>query len=240
MHAVSLDKLRASGPVLAVALLISLVMFAIVGYLHFAERVPAYQLIDDPAPYLGVEWYTGLLSHLGVLLWCASAAVCGFAGYVLLDNGGARRHELSRLLLLFAVANLWLALDDLLLIHEQLARQLFGFESRHAGEGLILAVFAGLMALVFWTFRATIGRTEYLLLIAAILSLGASVAIDVGFQLEMDGNNPFREAVFSVSSGPHVNYIAEEILKLNGAMLWFAYVWRTAIAGVRWGMVGSG
>ncbi len=132
-----------------------------------------------------------------------------------------------------AVANLWMLVDDLWLIHEQLARLVFGKESQHTGEGLIFIVYAALIGSTFWHFRETIRTTQYLLLLVAIGSLGLSMAIDVSFQLELDGRNTFRETVLSVSWGANAIDIAEEILKLNGALLWIFYFAQTSYRGVR-------
>lgn len=224
---------RSSFEILLAGLVVSLAVFAIVGFLHFDDRTPAYQLLDDPTDFSGVKWYTGLFSNLVVLFWCASATVCGFAGYSLKGSSSIDVQELSRMLLWLCAANIWIMLDDLLLVHEQAARLTFGKEFQHFGEGLILAIYIGAVGSLLWRYRATIVRREPLVLLAAVASLGASIAIDVGFQLELGGNNPFRETVLSVSWGATVIDIAEEILKLNGALLWFVYWTRIGLAAVR-------
>ena len=239
-HGAGAKKARASfgwlrGPKawLPAVLTITLVTFGIVGYLHFGERVPAYQLMDDPVSFAGLEWYTGVLSHVVVLLWCASAAACGFAGLLMRGSGDTHLHRLSRFLVLLAVSSLWLTFDDLLLLHEQVARHLVGREYQHHGEGVLFVLYAVVMAGCFWRFRRAIAHTEYVLLFGAIVSLLASAAIDVAFQLELGGNNLFRETVLSVGWGASFIDIAEEMLKLNGAMLWFVYCMRTGLGGVR-------
>ena len=221
------------GLLLLVVLMLSLVTSVSVGYLHFGERVRAYQLMDDPASYAQVEWYTGVLSNVVVLLWCAAAAICGFAGFLLRASDDTRLRASRRFLLLLAVSSLWLTFDDLLLLHEQLARHLVGREYQHHGEGVVFALYGFVMASCFWRFRATIARTEYALLIGAVVSLLASAAIDVSFQLEMNGNNLFRETILSIWWGASFIDITEEMLKLNGALLWFAYLVRTSLSGVR-------
>ena len=228
----SFEWVRWPGLSLPVVVMISLVTFGAVCYLHFGDHVRAYQLMDDPVSYAKLEWYTGILSNAVVLLWCASAAICAFSGVLLRSSGDAYLRRLSRFLILLAVSNLWLTLDDLLLVHEQVARQLVGRASQHAGEGIEFALYAAVMAACFWRFRATIARTEYVLLAGAVVSLLASAVIDVGFQLELGGNNLFRESVLSVSWGPSLIDISEELLKLNGAMLWFVYFLRTGLSGV--------
>lgn len=227
------DRRYTSAFVLIGVLLASVLAFAVVAYLHFDDHIPAYQLLDDTTDFSGVKWYTGLLSNLVILLWCASAAVCGFAGLSLRRLATPEQQNLSRLLLLLAAANVWIMFDDLLLVHEQVARLVFGKEWQHVGEGLIFAAYASVVALVLWKYRATIEQTQYLILLAALFSFGASITIDVVFQLELNGNNLFRETVLAASWGPGVIDIGEEILKLNGAMLWFLYFSMTAMQGVR-------
>ena len=223
---------RRPGTVLPVVLMVSLATFAAVCYLHFGQQVRAYQLMDDPVSYAKLEWYTGVLSQVVVLLWCASAAVCGFAGLLMRGSGDTRLCRLSQFLLLLAVSSLWLTFDDLLLLHEQVARHLVGREYQDAGEGLLFVLYAVVMASCFWRFRTTIAQTEHILLAGSVVSLLASAAIDVGFQLELGGNNLFRETVLSVAWGAPVIDIAEEMLKLNGAMLWFVYLMRTGYSAV--------
>ena len=218
---------------LPAVLMISLVASVIVGFLHFEDRVPAYQLMDDPASYAHLEWYTGVLSNVVVLLWCAAAAVCGFAGFLLRGTDDTHFRRLSQFLVLLAVSSLWLTFDDLLLLHEQVARHLVGREYQHHGEGVLFVIYGIVMAGCFWRFRSTIARSEYALLIGSVVCLLASAAIDVAFQLELDGNNLFRETVLSVPWGASFIDITEEMLKLTGAMLWFAYCIRTGSSGVK-------
>jgi hypothetical protein len=189
--------------------------------------------MDDPASYAKLEWYTGVLSNVVVLLWCAAAAVCGFAALLLRGSDETTLRRSSQFLGLLAVSSLWLTFDDMLLLHEQMARHLVGREYQHQGEGVLFGCYAVVMAGCFWRFRTTIARTEYVLLIGSIVSLLASAAIDVSFQLEMNGNNLFRETILSVWWGASFIDIAEEMLKLNGALLWFVYLMRTGLSGVR-------
>ena len=109
-RAVTIGQLRSNASILAIAVLISLGTIALVAYL----------LISDPAPYVGMPWYLDPVSHAGILLWVAAASVCAFAAAVLRDSGDEGRRQFSRLLLVLSTATLWMALDDLLLIHEEL------------------------------------------------------------------------------------------------------------------------
>ena len=224
---------------LLVALVLCLAVLALITYLHFDDHVHAYQLLDDSTSWAGVKWYTGFLSHVVVLLWCASAALCGFATTALRGSDDAELRGLCRFLSVMAVVNIWLTLDDLFLFHEQTARLLVGRSSQHEIEGVIFGLYALSLAAIFWWHRTVIARMDYPLLGMAIVSLLASAAVDVAFQLEMDGANIFRETVLSVSWGPTVTDITEEVLKLNGAVLWLSFFFLGGFAGVRQLVAGS-
>jgi len=57
--------------------------------------------------------------------------------------------------------------------------------------------------------------------------------IDVLLTLDMGGNNFFLDAVLSVSWGGPIIDLTEEILKLNGVLIWFLYLFRTGYFVVR-------
>jgi hypothetical protein len=78
--------------------------------------VPAATLLRDPVTVRGGRFYDGLLSNLGVLIWCTTAAVSLFRGAEL----RARRpgDPLARFLLYAGALTVMLTLDDLFLIHE--------------------------------------------------------------------------------------------------------------------------
>lgn len=229
----SFGRRRRPGAVLPLTLLVGIVAFVVVCYLHFGRDVPAYQLMDDPASYAKLEWYTGMLSNVVVLLWCAAAAVCGFAGYLLPRNRDSDLGRLGQFVALLAVFSLWMTLDDMLLLHEQISRHLAGREYQHHAEGVLFVLYGVVLAGFFWRFRATIARTDFAFLIGAVVCLLASAAIDVAFQLELGGNNLFRETILAVQWGSSFIDITEEMLKLTGAMFWFVYCVRAACRGLK-------
>ncbi|MGH2561834.1 MAG: hypothetical protein ACRDJH_22455 [Thermomicrobiales bacterium] len=63
---------------------------------------------------------------------------------------------------MLAAVNAWMALDDLLVLHEDIAVRMLGWESRHVGEALFFGAYAVIMAVILWRFRLTIARTDYL------------------------------------------------------------------------------
>lgn len=224
-------QLRATAPVIAAVCLGSLAAFALVSALHFQMGFSPYVLLNDPSAVAAVPAYTGLLSYAGVLVWWAAASVCALGGVLLRRDG--RAGELARFLLVSAGVSGWFALDDLFTLHEKLGEGLFGSGSHHLGEALIYVAYAVILLIYFVRFRLTILQTDFLLLGAAVLSLSASVAVDVLVMVDLGGRNPLPQAVASRSWGDPVAYVAEELLKLNGIMFWFAFLASVSYRGLR-------
>jgi hypothetical protein len=229
----SRDQLKANLGLIGIIVLISVGIAVTIGFLHFADHVSVYRLISDPAPFVGMPWYFGSLSNAGVLLWTASAAVCLFVARLLWQSADRGRRRLSRLLTILGAGSLWFALDDLLLVHEQLGRLMFDEESRHTGEALVFGVYALFMLGCFVWYRDTVAQTAVVLLYAALFFLGVSVAIDTILQLDMGGNNYVLEIVLSRSWGGPTIDIVEDILKLCGSMLMLAYFFETGYIAIR-------
>lgn len=227
------EPLGTNGRILVVVALVSLATSVIVATLHFEGHVSVYRLISDPAPFVGMPWYFGSLSHAGVLLWTVSAAICVFASRLLWDSVDKGRRRLSRLLAILGGGSTWLALDDLLMIHEQLGRLMFGQESRHYGEALVFGAYAMFLLGCFVWYRDIVAQTEVVLLFGALISLTVSVAIDTVLQLDIGGNNYVLEIVLSRSWGGPAIDIVEDVLKLNGGMLMLAYFFRTGFNAVQ-------
>jgi hypothetical protein len=112
----------------------------------------------------------GILSNLGVLLWCASAAICLFAALGLRDPGSTAAF---RFLLCSAALSAYLLVDDFFMFHEELAPRYLGLHKDAVIAGLGAATCAYLLA--FWRL---IAQTQFVVLALAVGLLGASAAMD--------------------------------------------------------------
>lgn len=115
--------------------------------------------------------YYGLLSNFGVLLWCATTAICLFTALLCLS----KRTKISDAVF-FAAAGMftgWLMLDDFFLVHEDVLPA-FG-----VSQPLTYAVYAGLAISYFALSWKKIITYRTNLLIAALAFLGTSVVLDV-------------------------------------------------------------
>lgn len=113
---------------------------------------------------------TGVMSSLGILLWCAAASICGFAAMALRDR---RATESYRFLRASALLSTYLMLDDAFQFHEHLASRYFGLD-----EKAVFAVLGTAVAAYLLAFKEVIRKTNYAVLLLAVGFLSVSVAID--------------------------------------------------------------
>ncbi len=113
----------------------------------------------------------GLLSNLGVLMWCVTASVNGMAALVLWLNG--RRDILVWCLVFGAVTSLILCIDDLFLVHEEVLPY-FGVP-----QPLTVGVYGLITATYLACYRQILICNSPLLLIIALAGFGVSVGMDL-------------------------------------------------------------
>lgn len=186
--------------VLAFALGCPLAVLLVVAFQPWA---PPSELLRDPMAIV-IERsdccgpHLGLVSHLGVAAWTASAAIAGFGALCL---ACADRGIVTRFLLLAAAISFVLAADDLLMLHELVLPGL------GVPELLVYALY-GSAGLLHGGMALRLARqSELVLLLVALAGLGASVTMDTLGELV----------------GIHVPIGFEDGAKLIGASFWLAF-----------------
>ncbi|MBI3005429.1 MAG: hypothetical protein HYY49_08430 [Ignavibacteriales bacterium] len=183
---------------------------------------PLNHLVVDPADYLWdagtgfqIPAYVGLLSHLGTMLWSASAAFC-FIGAMLLVRGrqegepatvGSQRRSGRQFLFWSSAVCALLMFDDALLLHDRVFPYTFGVDER-----IVYVVYATFIILYVISFARRILATDYELLFLAASFVGASVLAD-------------RLLPFT----PLETFL-EDSMKFIGILFWAAYFGNAAIA----------
>jgi hypothetical protein len=131
--------------------------------------VSFYELTKDPIAGMvdSIPFYTSILSNLGIVFWCFTAAVQFFAAWILrrADSGSPE----SGFLFWSGLLTLVLMLDDFLLMHERLG---------HTIESVIFATYGILVAIISLAYRQLIFRTNYLVLVAALGFFMMSMVLD--------------------------------------------------------------
>lgn len=165
---------------------------------------------DNASPFLGS------LSNLGVLLWCAAAAICLFSALLLARarrQGGA-----GRFLLAFGLLTAWLAVDDLFLMHERLIPGLTGLPQNAIYGGYVAGV-----ALLLIVFGRQVLRSDFLLLLLALGFFAVSVLADMWLD---------RDFVW--------HHLIEDGSKLLGIVGWLGYLGRASMLAIISELSGEG
>jgi hypothetical protein len=198
------------------AICISVGILAVIG-IQTASLVagrPGMILTRDPVSLMGASPFIGLLSNIGILFWSSTTAIC-FIGALILRNSN-RNPAMSLFLLLSGIFSLVLTLDDLFLLHENVFPTYF-----HIYQPVTYTAYVVLTLVYLLVFYHLILRTEYLLLLAALLFLGMSLILD------------------SLFGYGNVRVLIEDSLKFVGILFWLAYFSRTVVLRVRGGDIGK-
>ena len=161
---------------------------------------PVYVFISDIAAISEVSPFYGVISTVGILFWCASAAICFFSSLLI------RREKLSLnfvwFFLISGIFTMILMLDDLFMLHEHIIPKFLRIPQR-----AILAGYPILAVLYLIRFRATIVQTYYEILLLAFGFLAISVVLDVIPNFLADWRPLFEDGA-----------------KLLGIVSWFVYL----------------
>jgi hypothetical protein len=150
----------------------------------------------DMASIANVHPLVGVVSNVGILLWCATATICLFGRSLLRQQG---LHAEARFLWWAALMTLVLLVDDLFMVHEYIAPVHF-----HLNEKLVLASYALATAAYLLSHRRLILSSNYQLLAAAMALFSASMLVDLA-----DGGGWWR--------------LAEDGCKILGIASWLGY-----------------
>jgi hypothetical protein len=179
-----------------IVLAVSSICLAAAIFVGHALDVRPSLFFRDPAATLSGSFATGWLSNFGAICWFGAAAVLLFAGSLVGDP--------ERLpLLAFGSLTLLLGVDDLFLLHEGLLPYV-------GVPGELLHVVYGLGA-ASWLIvcRDDIARSRWGLLVAGIVALSCSVAVD----LANDYGGLRGDGVYAL----------EDWAKLTGILFWAVY-----------------
>ena len=157
--------------VIAVIYVPALAIFAFTGLVSVYADIPIGFFLRDPTVTLGGHPLTGMQSNLGVLVWCAAAAICFFTGAIL--KNVTLDKTLSSFFLWSGMITSVLLLDDLFLFHDDLAIHYLKLD-----EKVILAGYFLVSAIYFVRFRKIILSSDWFLMFTAAVFFGSSIGID--------------------------------------------------------------
>lgn len=183
-------------------------VLAVIAIAASVSDVASGDLVRDPTAVLGGPFHAGVLSNIGVLGWTTAAAVSGFGAALVPDR------RFRRYLVATSALTAVLCLDDLLLIHDEVAPDHLGIP-----ENVVLVLLGLAAAAYAMVFRRelTAVADRWLLLAASLGWFGASVFLDV---------------VADDWFGRH-HFLVEDGCKFVGIIAWAAFVALTTLDRVR-------
>lgn len=134
-------------------------------------HVPVSNMTRDMAAIANVHPLTGVVSNVGILLWCAAAAICLFSSS-LLRNQGARAE--AGFLWWAGLMTTGLLVDDFFMFHEYIAPV-----HLHLNEKLVHASYFCVTAVYLLRHRRLILESNYWMLAAALGLFAVSTLVDV-------------------------------------------------------------
>jgi len=149
---------------LAVLMLIAIVLVSAVFQLTIDNFTRDISTIAQINPF------SGILSNLGIFLWCIAASTCFFAAILLRD---IKQAKYCSFLFSSALLSAYLMLDDAFLLHEDFVPKYFGINEK------VVFVILGIAVLLYLkSFMSVIVKTKYGTLLLAFAFLSLSVVID--------------------------------------------------------------
>lgn len=195
------QQIKNLTPFLIPSYLIVFVLFLTITIIGEYFNVPLSIFTRDPTQILNGHPLTGVISNIGILLWCSTSAICLFS-YVV--HYFSKRNTPSRFLLHSGLISLFLLLDDLFMFHETLFPKYF-----HLSEIVVYLIYLTIIVAYLLKFRKNILHAEHSLFQFALVFFAMSIFIDV-FVAE-------TELVFLIEDG----------FKLLGIVSWFLFFTRT-------------
>ncbi|OXU14750.1 hypothetical protein [Sedimentisphaera salicampi] len=146
---------------------------AMAASIFFQVSMPS--MTRDVTAIANIHPLSGALSNLGMVLWCVSAAVCGFAAIIL---RGFKPIGTFWFLLCSSLLSAYLLVDDLFLIHEVLSPCYLGLCEEFVFSALGIVLIGYIIV-----FRRIIMQTHFGALFLSLGFLAASAVIDVIVEL---------------------------------------------------------
>lgn len=198
--------MRMSARQLLITYVPSLAILLIMAAAGIFFEVHLPDLTRDVAAIAEIHPLSGVLSNLGVLLWCAAASICLFSALTL--RGFIAQEDYNFLLSTFLLSA-YLMLDDFFLFHEDLAGRYLKLDEYVVFGGLGVAVVIYLVR-----FRRLILQSNYIALFLALGFLATSAGMDkvVGPMFLEIG---------------HWEIFLEDGSKWLGIASWCSYCWHT-------------
>lgn len=187
-----------------VAYIVCLSLLAIIFFIGTKYNISFKTITGDPLSTIGAHPFTGAISNIGVLLWCATASICFFSGVIL----SFKNHKKESLFIISSgILTFVLLIDDLFMFHDYI---FYSFKQFKITQPITFSIYGILTIWYIYSFYKTIFSTRYIILGIAFFFLGMSVFTDL--IIENEG----------------LTYFIEDSFKFIGITSWMLYFTTTA------------
>ena len=171
-------------------------LFFIIIFVGHYFNVPVEKLTRDPAAVNNYHPFIGIISNIGILIWCSSASIClFFAFFIKREN-----IEYYQFLLNAGILTSLLLLDDLFMFHDYIFPESLGIS-----EKSIYVIYMLYILIFLLKFNGLILKSNYILFITGLFFFASSIAIDQLIQ-------PIK-----------ITYFFEDGCKFLGIAAWASY-----------------
>lgn len=173
------------------------ILMLLVYYVSLQFNIPFKEITGDPVLTFNAHPFTGIVSNIGILLWCASCSILVFSYFLAKDKLPKKE---AFFLLYSGCITFLLLIDDLFMIHDYL------LYSIGSNQYVMYTLYLILFIFYFIYFKDILINLPYKpLFILAFFFLGSSVGLDIVFKSE------------------GLQYFIEDGLKLLGINSWFLF-----------------
>ena len=189
----SFIQLRKSLVIVIASHLLTVILLVSIILLSLHTSIPLEKFTRDPTATMGVNPFVGIVSNIGVLLWCVSASICLFTFFSIIKRRNNQLNEDTLFLLFFGLTTSILLLDDLFLIHEFIGPRILNIPEKQ------IYVFYGMIVLFgIVRFKKVILQNEWVILSLSFSFFALSVAIDIFGSLPYIPSSTFVEDSFKL------------------------------------------
>ncbi|UKJ08325.1 hypothetical protein [Solitalea lacus] len=186
--------------------IIAFLIIPVVAITSHLLHIPVYHLTRDIAAVLGCHPFTGIMSNLGVLIWCITVAICFFTVSIIRFT---RENEYTGFLFISGLFTSFLMLDDFFMFHEYVFPKIF-----HLPEKVFDSLYVMLTVLYLYKYYKVILKNDFLIIFLAYCFFALSMSMDVFFDQK------------------GWEFLFEDGLKLMGIISWFVFFSRVCFTQI--------
>lgn len=206
----SITQIKSVATILSIVYSVLLVLFIAIALISLQFGIGIDQFTRDPAGLLNVNPFTGVISNIGILFWCATSVLCFFTAFIHWKN---KSIKVATFLFYSGLITAVLLFDDLFMFHETVFPEIL-----HIPEKLVYVAYFVLVLVYFIKFSQDLLKTDYIILFFACNFFALSIVCDT----------------FFVQEG--MEFLIEDGFKLFGIISWFIFYSRTCFAQM-WKMI---